>query len=109
MRAARDFVAAALATQAVDGDIDTILLLVSELATNAVRHAATPFDVTVEVRGEGVRVAVIDQDVAHPPRLRRPELHSTDGRGLMIVAELASRWGTDALGDGTKAVWFAVD
>ncbi|MEO6318608.1 MAG: ATP-binding protein [Acidimicrobiales bacterium] len=108
VRAARDFVATVLRVNVFEGDADAALLLVSELATNAVRHAGTPFEVTVEVRGPSVRVAVIDGDISHPPRVRRPGADETSGRGLLIVEELAERWGTEVLGDGSKSVWFVL-
>lgn len=108
VRAARDFVADALAGGGFRGDPDTVLLLVSELVTNAVRHAATPFEITVDVQDGGVRVAVIDDDVDHPPQVGHPRPEDTNGRGLLIVDELAARWGSDEVGAGSKAVWFTV-
>ncbi len=108
MRAVRDFVTSVLLDQAFEGDADAVLLLVSELATNAVRHAGTPFEVTVDVRETGVRVAVIDGDLVNLPRLRRPGTQETSGRGLLIVDELAERWGTEEMDGGSKAVWFTL-
>lgn len=108
VRAAREFVADALVGGGFGGNTDTVLLLVSELATNAVRHAATPFEITVDVQGGGVRVAVIDDDVDHLPQVRHPTPEDTNGRGLLIVDELAVRWGSDEIGAGSKAVWFTV-
>ena len=106
MRAARDFVATVLRDDVFEGDADAALLLVSELATNAVRHAGTSFEVTVEVQGPSVRVAVIDGDISHLPRRRHPGADETSGRGLLIVEELAERWGTEEVGNGSKSVWF---
>lgn len=108
MRAARDFVAAVLLDHGFGGDADAVLLLVSELATNAVRHAGTPFEVAVDVREAGVRVAVIDGDISHPPQVRHPGVDDTSGRGLLIVDDLAERWGTEELDDGSKSVWFTL-
>lgn len=106
VRAAREFVADALEAERFTGDVDTVLLLVSELVTNAVRHAATPFEITVEVHGDSVRVVVIDEDVDHQPRVQHPGPEDTNGRGLLIVDELAEGWGSDEVGVGNKAVWF---
>ncbi len=108
MRAAREFVASALAAGAFDGDDDAALLLVSELATNAVRHAITPFEVVVDLRGGSLRVEVIDHDGAHPPRVGNPTSQDSSGRGLQIVRDLATRWGTAELDDGHKSVWFTL-
>jgi two-component sensor histidine kinase len=99
-------VAVALREERFTGDVDTVLLLVSELVTNAVKHAATPFDVTVSVAGPEVTVAVVDHDRRHPPRLRDPAPDDTSGRGLRIVQELATSWGTEALSGDGKRVWF---
>lgn len=107
VRAAREFVADALTDQGFEGDADTVLLLASELVTNAVRHAATPFEITVDVARDGVRVAVIDQDVDHGPRVRHPGPEDTNGRGLLLVDELSAGWGSKRQG-AEKAVWFEV-
>ena len=82
------------------------VLLCSELATNAVMHAGTPFDVTITVDGGVLRVAVSD-DVHQLPAI--PE-HPTGegGRGLRIVQALSLDWGAEPVpGDG-KVVWFEV-
>ncbi len=107
VRAAREFVADELADQGFRGDPDIVLLLASELVTNAVRHAATPFEIAVDVRDEQVLVAVADGDVEHQPQVRHPGPEETNGRGLLLVDQLASRWGSDRTGRG-KAVWFRV-
>jgi two-component sensor histidine kinase len=106
VRAARRIVADALEDSQFTGDVDTVLLLVSELVTNAVRHAATPFDVTIRVDGSQVTVEVVDHDRTHPPRLRDPLPDDTSGRGLRIVEELSSSWGSEPVADDAKRVWF---
>lgn len=88
------------------GDVDTVLLLVSEVVTNAVRHAATPFELTIAVDGSQVTVAVVDHDRAHPPKVRDPGPEDTSGRGLRIVEELATSWGTEPVANDAKRVWF---
>ena len=107
VRAAREFVARALTDQGFRGDTDVVLLLASELVTNAVRHAATPFEILVEVLDDQVRVAVIDGDVDHPPEVRHPGPDDTNGRGLMLVDQLAEVWGSDRVSSG-KSVWFTM-
>jgi anti-sigma regulatory factor (Ser/Thr protein kinase) len=108
VRAARDFVAVALQDAGYEGDWDAVLLLVSELATNAVRHAATPYEIVIDAGIGRVRVAVIDGDGANPPQLQDPTPDDTNGRGLLIVDELAARWGSDLVGADNKAVWFTL-
>jgi anti-sigma regulatory factor (Ser/Thr protein kinase) len=107
VRAAREFVADALHAQGFGGDSDTVLLLASELVTNAVRHAATPFEIRVDVAGGAAKVAVIDEDVDHPPQVKHPGPDETNGRGLLLVDNLAAGWGSDRVERG-KAVWFTV-
>lgn len=89
-----------------EGDVDTVLLLVSEIVTNAVRHAATPFELSIAVDGAQVTVAVVDHDRAHPPTVQNPLPNDTSGRGLRIVDELATSWGTEPVEDDAKRVWF---
>jgi anti-sigma regulatory factor (Ser/Thr protein kinase) len=81
-------------------------LLTSELATNAVRHARSPFEVRVEVLDCCLRVAVEDDD-PRPPARREASLADTNGRGIMLVDTLADAWGMERAGDG-KRVWFQV-
>lgn len=106
MRAARKIVADALDDAHFTGDADTVLLLVSELVTNAVRHAATPFELTISVEGSQVTVAVVDHDRSHPPRMGNPRPEDTSGRGLRIVEELSTSWGSEPVSTDAKRVWF---
>ena len=107
VREAREFVAGTLQEQGFSGDADVVLLLASELVTNAVRHAATPFEIRVDVQADKVRVAVIDGDVEHPPEVQHPGPDDTNGRGLLLVDQLAAVWGSNRLGQ-SKAVWFTL-
>jgi anti-sigma regulatory factor (Ser/Thr protein kinase) len=81
-------------------------LMVSELSTNAVKHAQTAFNVTVVTSGDEVRVEVNDED-EHSPVLRDPAPTDSGGRGLVIVHALADEWGVD-IHDGDKTVWFSL-
>ncbi len=105
-RAARHFVRDAL-TGSDDNFLDTILLLTSEVATNAVLHTGGRFEVRVEVLDAGdVRVSVRD-DSSRVPQPRAAPVDATTGRGLKLVDSLASAWGVDDHPDG-KIVWFEV-
>ena len=83
---------------------DEVTLLVSELASNAVRHAGTPFTVALQCDGEIVRVEVTDDDDGLPVP-QRPPVDAVTGRGLLIVEALATRWGVEPRSSG-KTVWF---
>ncbi len=106
-RAARRFVAEAIEDDSFTGDVDTVLLLVSEVVSNAVRHAGTPFELTVDVGRSEVRVTVVDQDTTRQPRVQEQDPEATSGRGLYIVEQLATRWGSRTIEGKGKAVWFS--
>ena len=105
-RAARHFVRDAL-TGSDDEFRDIVLLLTSEVATNAVLHTGDDFEVRVDLLdGGGIRVAVTDHS-RQMPQPRRTPVDATTGRGLNLVDTLATAWGVDDQGHG-KAVWFEV-
>src|SRR4051794_5466806 len=79
-------------------------LLVSELATNVIRHAGTPFFLSADVGLRSLRVEVAD-GVPDLPVIRHPEPSEPEGRGMMLVSELADDWGAEPMPDG-KLVWF---
>ena len=102
---ARRFVAAALRRWGCADDfVELVLLLTSELVTNAYRHARTETRVSVRHDGGCVRVEVRDVGGGEP-ELRPFDTDRVDGRGLHIVDALADRWGYDSNPGGT-AVWF---
>jgi anti-sigma regulatory factor (Ser/Thr protein kinase) len=106
---ARQHVARLLEEGGFTGDDGLVLLLASELITNAVRHAATSFWVTAEVGERAATVSVVDDDADHAPVVGQPGPDATSGRGLLIVEQMASSWGhRPELGHG-KAVWFTVE
>ncbi|MER5460291.1 MULTISPECIES: ATP-binding protein [unclassified Streptomyces] len=91
---------------------DTLILLISELVTNAVVHTGCPavlrmlFGAGVAEAGT-VRVEVADKS-ARPPQPRHAEGDDTNGRGLELVDGLADRWGWQPEGAG-KSIWCEVD
>ncbi len=83
--------------------LDDAVLIVSELATNAVRHADSPFRVSLDRSADRVRIAV--QDVwEKDAEEQQPSEDALGGRGLAIVGALTDRWGTEPLPTG-KVVW----
>jgi anti-sigma regulatory factor (Ser/Thr protein kinase) len=102
--AARRFVVDSLAG-ARDG-VDDCELLVSELATNAVRHGRSMFRIGVYRRDGPIRIEVSDHNDRLPVQGGAgPEAQS--GRGLQIVDALSARWGVRPDFEG-KTVWFEV-
>jgi hypothetical protein len=103
----RRFVVESLADVRVDVQ-DAVSLMVSELATNAVMHAASQFELVIDRRAALVRVEVNDVGDGSPV-LKSPSTSEPHGRGLRIVDELSDEWGAsaDAAGPG-KSVWFVV-
>jgi anti-sigma regulatory factor (Ser/Thr protein kinase) len=102
---------AALAGKIPDGRMRDLRLLVSELVTNAVRHADLHhddvIDLVVELVGHRLRVEVHDPGGGFVPSAPSPDPARPSGWGLYLVAELADRWGVDS-GDKTL-VWFELD
>jgi anti-sigma regulatory factor (Ser/Thr protein kinase) len=88
---------------------DAIAVMVGELAMNAVEHARTDFEVTVEIAGGILRVTVTDSAGSRPEAGPMPPPGSLRGRGLPIVASLADNWGVASSPRGPgKTVWFEV-
>ncbi len=86
--------------------LDTIALLVTELVTNAILHARTPLQLTLESRPGTMRICVEDESNERPA-VRHYEADAVTGRGLALVEQLASSWGVDATASG-KVVWCEV-
>ncbi|MER5952017.1 ATP-binding protein [Streptomyces sp. NPDC001904] len=92
---------------------ETMILLVSELVTNAVVHTGRPAVLRMVLPCAGgacpgtVRVEVADSS-ARPPAPRHAAGEETNGRGLELVDGLADRWGWRAEGTG-KAIWCEID
>ena len=107
--AARQFVLQAAGAAPADV-LDAIAVMAAELVMNAVQHARTEFEVTVERTGSALRVEVADSGDGSPVAEPMPPPRSPRGRGLPIVDSLADAWGIipSARGQG-KSVWFQID
>ena len=103
--AARHFVMGLLEHRpyGVRAPIDDAQLVVSELATNAVVHAGTPFSVSVRCDGTGIRISVHDRSLALPI-VRQVGPTARSGRGLRLVTAVSRDWGVETTSDG-KTVW----
>ncbi len=91
-----------LARWGLDELVFTTELIVSELVTNAIRHASGP--VRLRLIHERVLVCEVSDGGATTPRLRHPRATDEGGRGLMLVSQMAQRWGTRFVPDG-KIIW----
>ncbi|MEU5277276.1 ATP-binding protein [Streptomyces asoensis] len=107
VRTARRAVRGRLHRWGLDSVSDIAALLVSELVTNALRHATGPIGVRL-VRPAGVNgvlLVEVSDPLPDPPRERVARPEDESGRGLQLVASSARRWGTRPGGAG-KTVWF---
>jgi anti-sigma regulatory factor (Ser/Thr protein kinase) len=90
--------------------VDAAVLLVSELVTNAVRHASPP--ITLEVICENSHALQVRVSDATPdtPAPVDPCVHDEGGRGLAITQVLSDDWGVDPNEDKDgKTVWFRIN
>ncbi|MFF6786039.1 ATP-binding protein [Streptomyces sp. NPDC012510] len=87
------------------GDITT--LLVSELVTNALRHATGPIGVRLVRPADpsGALLVEVSDPLPDPPRERAADADDESGRGLQLVAWSSRAWGTRP-GETGKTVWF---
>jgi anti-sigma regulatory factor (Ser/Thr protein kinase) len=115
--AARRFLREQLDRWEVDEDTsDSAQLCLSELVTNAVIHARTSSELTVQL--EGRLLTVVVRDLGGSNRAADPSRHlpipddedplRVFGRGLTLVDALADRWGSERDSSGTTA-WFALE
>jgi len=105
---ARDFVCAHLVVHELPALVESVRLVASELTTNALQHAQTPFSLTLMREGHCVQISVQDGS-PRLPRLATADTSQPRGRGLAIVDRLSSGWGVDVGADSTKAVWARFD
>lgn len=113
----RDFTAEALAdwgwTPARDEEArelaDDVLLLVSEVVTNACLHAGGPEELVLRLRDGVLRVEVADPSPEHPRRGGPRPASLPGGHGVMVLDRLAGRWGSrEREGEGGKVVWLEI-
>ncbi|GAA2433158.1 SpoIIE family protein phosphatase/ATP-binding protein [Streptomyces macrosporus] len=81
----------------------TTELILSELVTNAIRHATGPVRVRL-LRLERSLICEVSDTSSTSPHLRRAATTDEGGRGLFLVAQLSERWGTRYTGTG-KVIW----
>ena len=114
----QDLTAAAAARSATRGTlrgwslmslIDPVLLTVSELVGNAVRHGRPPVGLALRRSGRGVRIDVHDEAQDEPALGQAAAEVAESGRGLQIVQALSSETGVEQLDGDGKVVWAQID
>ncbi|MFJ6666194.1 ATP-binding protein [Streptomyces sp. NPDC091383] len=87
---------------------DAATHVIAELAANAATHGRMPgrnFQLTLNVVGDTPRVEVTDTRSERLPKAQHPGTEEESGRGLLIVAALADRWGVSSDAVPRKTVW----
>ncbi len=83
--------------------LDDVLLVVSELVTNAVLHGEGDIELHIAFDGKRVTGAVTDEGIRLVQQLRDRSPDQVGGRGLLLVERIADSWG---LQEGSSHVWF---
>lgn len=101
---ARQFVKQRLSDWGIDEPLDDALLVVSELAANALTHAHSSYSIRLSATSNVLRIEVDDAGAGtpEPQPLTEDEEH---GRGLHLVDALAASWGMESGDGGGKRVW----
>jgi two-component sensor histidine kinase len=90
---------------------DMARIIVSELVTNIVQHSGMPSGAQIEVRillgHRRVRIEVADSGSGFELKVRTPPTDSPYGRGLLVVDQVADRWGST--GNGGVKIWAELD
>ena len=109
--ARRRLVSDLIAADIYDSAVCDVALVISELLSNALRHAAplpgSKIRVAWRIDADSVQVSVSDGGAQTVPELGEPTQAATGGRGLRIVEKLSRRWGTSTGDEGTT-VWAEV-
>lgn len=104
VREARRFITATLTEWRLESLLDDVLLVASELATNAITHADSGYRLRLSLNDSGLRVDVIDSGDG-TPEPQPPSWTAEHGRGLLLVDALTTAWGLEVVPDGGKLVW----
>ncbi|WP_460607038.1 SpoIIE family protein phosphatase [Jatrophihabitans fulvus] len=85
-----------------------VTLAISELTTNVLRHTGSHGTLQVQRLAGGVRISTTDMSDRLPDTDRDPDRDATTGRGMMLVQQLATRWGIERHAVG-KTIWVEID
>ncbi|MFE6334580.1 SpoIIE family protein phosphatase [Streptomyces sp. NPDC057806] len=101
---ARRFTRRALRSWGLTGDRDAVLLVVSELVTNALVHTEGPVRLDLALVNSRLRIAVADTSPRSPVKPTSIGWEATGGRGILLVEAMSDAWGTLPVSGG-KQVW----
>lgn len=101
---ARRFTARTLRTWKIGDAADPVLLIVSELVTNALVHTRGEVRLDLTLAGDRLRVAVTDASPRAPAKPVIADWEATGGRGILLVEAMSAAWGTVPVSGG-KQVW----
>ncbi len=89
---------------------EDVLLMVSELVSNACLHAGGPRDLVLRHTSDGLRMEVGDGSPERPRRRTAADPALPGGHGLLVLERLARSWGWEPYADGRtgKTVWAEV-
>ncbi|WP_405999609.1 SpoIIE family protein phosphatase [Streptomyces sp. NBC_00829] len=104
---ARRYTSRTLRAWGVKEQTDAILLIVSELVTNALVHTQGQVRLDLTLTGERLRVAVSDHSPRAPVKPANMDWEATGGRGILLVEAVSAAYGSVPLGGG-KQVWAEV-
>ena len=108
VRDARDHVADLLRQRGWSAvAIEKARLVISELATNAIIHAQTRFELSCQIAGTA-RFEVRDWDPHSRPQVLEPQPHRAGGLGLRLIEAIATDWGVEPHAE-SKVVWCTLD
>lgn len=101
---ARRFVGRHLVEHGLANLLSDVELVTSELATNALLHARTPFTLSLD---QHVRAVVLTVQDGSPvaPVMSASHVMDTHGRGLLLVDRISHDWGVVLEADGAASVW----
>jgi len=104
---ARRLAAAQVTAWGLENSVFATELVVSELVTNAIRHAERPIRLRL-LRGENSLICEVSDGSNTAPHLRRANTNDEGGRGLLLVAQTTRQWGTRHTTRG-KTIWTDLD
>jgi hypothetical protein len=83
---------------------EVVLLVTTELVQNVTQHTTGGGELLVALQPDGILIELADSSPERPV-LGRPEAHRVGGRGMLIIASVARRWGCRPAGRAGKVVW----